>query len=149
MTDDRCDIWICQDCLMFHANGEEPQMTSDEADEWLARIEQNTKGYEVSLGRVYGGDGCECVTAITSLMESIAETMATVTEMIGAPHPDWDTIIGRLNYETGDWRNTANVVAEDMQHEDTCEYIGFSSNTCGMCGSNVAGSRNAATLTPR
>lgn len=52
--------WCCVDCLMLLANGDTPpEWDEAKTAEWLADIERQTEGCDVTLGRMFGEDGCE------------------------------------------------------------------------------------------
>jgi hypothetical protein len=52
--------WACIDCVMLLANGEtDPEWSDIGTQDYLLSVEQNTAGYEVTLGRMLGEDGCE------------------------------------------------------------------------------------------
>lgn len=52
--------WCCVDCVTLLANGETPpEMSEAETAEWLARVEAAGDASTVTLGRMFGEDGCE------------------------------------------------------------------------------------------
>lgn len=59
---DHWNGWACIDCTILLANGETPpDMSEGETEEWLERINARMEGtLDVSLGRVYGENGCRC-----------------------------------------------------------------------------------------
>jgi hypothetical protein len=61
MTADHANGWCCVDCLMMLANGEtDPNWTDDETAEYLARLDaRGVTGETITLGRMFGEDGCE------------------------------------------------------------------------------------------
>jgi ribosomal protein L37AE/L43A len=60
-TRDHANGWACIDCLMLLANGEtNPEWSDAETAEYFARLEERSiDGETVTLGRVFGEDGCE------------------------------------------------------------------------------------------
>src|SRR4051812_36292426 len=52
--------WCCIDCLMWLANGETPpELDEEETQKWKENFWKRNEGYELTLGRMFGEDGCE------------------------------------------------------------------------------------------
>lgn len=60
-TRDHANGWACTDCLMWLANGEtDPNWSEAETAEYFARLEaREVTGETVTLGRMFGEEGCE------------------------------------------------------------------------------------------
>ena len=61
-TQDHINGWCCVDCLLALANGDEPtEMTDRERADWRQRFESAFRGDggSITLGRMFGEDGCE------------------------------------------------------------------------------------------
>ena len=134
-----CNGWCCTDCLMMLANGEgNPGWTEEEAADYDQRVAHYTEGCNVTLGLMREDHDCRSTWTITDTAGETYEYDAKdITDAL----------------EQHQWHNDTALVASASMHdletesdrggECECEQMTFSHSQCDVCGSRLAGARDA------
>lgn len=124
-------IWVCQCCMLSHANGEccPDDTHGGDSIEPLSAVES---GFHVAMGMVRDEHADECAVKCTCTHDDEC-----------AEHPAIDQV-------TGDPRDSQHHDPSDHAHpidyECDCETDTFSTSQCDGCGSYLHGERHAMTL---
>lgn len=143
--------WACTDCLMLLTNGETPpELTEEEAAEYLARVEQQCTGTEVTLGMFREDHPCRVNFTVTYAPTRYSRKRITV-EVLADDIED-ALYQARFAYEVP---ASARIITrgpdmprldylatvQDLGGECECEQTAFSWSQCDVCGSNLGGAR--------
>lgn len=145
--------WCCTDCLFWLANGDEPgrdYMTEAEVADWRARIAQHTAGTEVTLGAFREDHDCATNWTVTwhapgsvrgSFRRGYLEVRAdTYGEAMDEAYWSVDTPAGAQGV-MAHWHELETQA--DRGGDCECEQVTFSHTSCDVCGSHLAGAREA------
>ena len=78
---DHANGWCCADCLQLLANAETPpELSTKETTDYLYSVSATMAAGEVTLGRVFGEDGCAHTADAWHSGDNTAEEHATECE---------------------------------------------------------------------
>jgi hypothetical protein len=141
----------CTDCLMLLANGETPpELSEEETAGYLANVERECAGAEITLGMFREDHGCAANwTVIWHAPGSVRGSFrrGTIEVRADSYRDALDEAEWSRDVPAGAWpvmaRSHDLETESDRGGECECEQLGFSWSSCDVCGSNLGGDREA------
>jgi hypothetical protein len=149
--------WCCTDCTLLLANGEtDPSWPEAEMADYLERVDHETAGYEVTLGKFAEDHDCATNWTVTWWAPGTARGSyrhGTVEIRAGGFRDAMESALWHPAVPAGAWAVMAR--GHDLETEPDrggdcdCERRSFSWSPCDVCGSNLGGTRDAVVFWPQ